>query len=245
MPGLLNTRVRPLLKWSNDDREFQYIVTDQDRAWFARAIWREGTPRVAVGYTLLQRFASLYPKYQTFAKFLRAYCQPINPAWYTTGFRHKRLLKSLRKKRDAQGIAAEIERARRRERYSTTPVAQIPENYRILADRILTGAPHNPVPTAEHFCISLAPSGASHAVAVDAARRYAERKRLPEPLAVAGGFGRGNNWFFQPRSGPPPRLAFDRHTETVSGALAQGGSSGAGAATAVALGLFALGRKKR
>ena len=199
---------RPVLQWKKGTVIQTYEVSDTDRVWLARSLWREGAPRTAVGHTLLQRFASLHPRYSTLTRFLRAYVQPINPQWFPTGYKHKRKVARLKKAGKHDRAADEIERARRRIGYARTPWEKIPQRYRELTDRLIAGAVPNPVPTAEHFSVSLATPGATHAQAKAEAEAYAKKRGLGPPVPVPGGFGRGQNWFFQAPHRKPPRLAF-------------------------------------
>lgn len=246
-------RYRPVLEWQNGQVAIKYTVTDEDRIWFARAIWREGPPRAAVGHTLIQRFASIYPTYPTLTSFLRAYSQPINPAWFPTGARHKRSLDRLRRAGKTREAAAEIEAARRRVEYSNTPWESIPEQYRQLSDNLLAGNVSNPVPTAEHFSMSFATRGADNTTAQSEAESWAKRHGFGKPLAVPGGFGIGQNWFFETGKGYPPRVAFTM-AQTVPGqpgtmltrTITPGkGGTAAALAVAVAIGIVATRSKKR
>lgn len=237
---------RPILQWTKGDVSHSYRVSTVDTVWLARALWREGAPRNAVGHTLLQRFASLYPKYKTLSKFLRAYVQPLNPNWYPNGYRSKRKVARLRKARKHQEAQAEIERAKRRMLYSTTPWESIPAAYRDLTQRLLSGVVPNPVPTAEHFCASQAKSGASHEEAKKAAQEYAEKKKLGQPIAVPGGFGQGMNWFFPLPGRKPPRVAMIVPHNYKGVIMARKVTPGQTAAVAfIGLGLVALAKRPR
>jgi hypothetical protein len=187
----------------------KYKVTPEDRVTFGRCIWREGKPRTAVGHTLIQRFASLYPKtYSNFSDFLRAYCQPINPRWFTTGNLHKARVARLTKQGKTDQAEDEKRRAKNRERYAVTPWEGIPEKYRELTDRILSGYTSSPVPTAVHFSVSRARPGATQAEAQAAALKYSQaRKGLGPPVAISEGWGSNVNWFFEAPGGRrPPRV---------------------------------------
>lgn len=198
---------QPSIQWRKGGVSHSYKLRENDVIWFARALWREGAPRAAVGYTLLQRFAALYPKYSTLTQFIRAYAQPLNPAWFPTGQRHKRKIARLKKDNRHIEASKEIERAKKRVTYSHTPWSEIPEQYRNLTERLLTGAVPNPTPTAIHFCASQAKRGATHDQARAAAEQYAQKKGLGPPVAVPGGYGLGMNWFFESRGPRPPRIA--------------------------------------
>lgn len=240
---------RPIIQWTKGTTTHSYQVTDTDRVWLARALWREGAPRSAVGHTLLQRFASLYPRYSTLTKFLRAYCQPLSTKWFPTGYRHKRKVAKLRKAGQTKRAKAEIEAARRRTVYSRTPWEQIPIQYRQITDRLLAGRVPNPVPAAEHFCISLARPGAPHAEAKAAAEQYAQKHGFGSPVAVPGGFGRGQNWFFEAPTRRPPRLTFIAGGHPTAAYMASRmvtpTPGETAAAAALTLGLVALSKRPR
>lgn len=237
---------RPILQWKKGEVSHSYQVSDTDRTWFARALWREGAPRNAVAHTLIQRFASLYPKYSTLTKFLRAYVQPLNPNWYPGGYRSKRKVEFLKKQKRYTEAQAEIERAKRRKVYSTTPWEQIPEQYRDLTDRVLSGAVPNPVPTAQHFCASQASPGATHEQAKEAAEKYAHKKNLGAPIPVAGGFGQGMNWFFPVQGQRPPKIAMILPKKVKGMVLARKVTPGETAIVGIiGLGLVAMAKRPR
>jgi hypothetical protein len=237
---------RPILQWKKGEVSHSYQVSDTDRTWLARSLWREGSPRNAVAHTLLQRFAALYPKYSTLTKFLRAYVQPLNPNWYPGGYRHKRKVAFLKKHRRHTEAQAEIERAKRRKQYSQTPWDQIPEQYRELTDRLLAGAVPNPVPSAQHFCASQARPGASHDQAKKAAEKYAEKKKLGAPIPVAGGFGQGVNWFFPVRGRNPPKIAMIEPKNFKGVVIARKVTPGSSAIVGIiGLGLVAMAKRPR
>lgn len=66
-------------------------IDTNDALWLARAVEAEGEPRPEVAQTLVNRWAWLAetPKtaavYPTLADLVRAYCQPVNPAWFVKG----------------------------------------------------------------------------------------------------------------------------------------------------------------
>lgn len=197
------------LVWQRAGKEYVYQLTDRDRADFYRCIWREGAPQRAVGWTLIQRFALLHPKpYATFGAFLRAYCQPINPRWFTSGKLHKAYHRRLVKIGDDRRAADELRRAQLREQYAVTPVEQIPSGFRQVVDRILSGRDVSPVPDAAHFSVARPPAGATEADAKRAAEDFADRKGFGRPVPVQGGWKGKINWFFRaPGNRRPPLVA--------------------------------------
>lgn len=204
---------KPILQWTKNGVSHQYTLNDYDVVWLARALWKEGAPRAAVGHTLLQRFAALYPQYTTLSKFLRAYCQPLNPHWFPSGYRHKRKVTRLKKLGKNLEAKKEIDRAKRRIEFSQTPWEDIPEQYRDLTLNLLKGLISNPVPKAVHFCMSQAKSGSTHEAAKIAAEQYAVNKGLGPPIPIAGGFGTGMNWFFESKGSGPPKIAMIGQTK--------------------------------
>lgn len=206
------TPTRPVIHWTHKGKPFSYTVTPEDRTWWIRAIWREGSPQIAVGHTLLQRFTYLYSTggpYRTLTSFLRAYCQPINPAWLPGGRLSEAKIKRLGKKGDQAGIEAERERAKKRAIYSSTPVSQIPVRYRQIAEQILSGATSSPIPGALHFTSSFAGRGDSPTVAKQKAENYAAKKNL-KTVRIAEGFGQGVNWFFSVPGKVPPEVTIGK-----------------------------------
>ena len=78
MPATVATPARKTLR-----------VYPDDALWLARAVEREGAPRDLVAQTLVNRWAwladqapGMYPRLQDL---VRAYAQPVNPAWFPGG----------------------------------------------------------------------------------------------------------------------------------------------------------------
>jgi hypothetical protein len=201
MPRALNPS-RPTLRWERKGRSFTYVVTPEDREWFARALWREGKPALAVGFTLLQRFAMVIATYPTLSAFLRAYCQPINPGWFPGGRLSEASIQRALARGDAAAAAAERERAAKRVQYSSTPLAAIPAQHVALADAILGGKLSSPVPTATHFTMSFAAEGDSAAIARQKGEAFAAARGL-KLVELPDGYQRGLNWFFRTEATPP------------------------------------------
>lgn len=67
-----------LLRWDEDDR-----------LWLSRAVEAEGAPRDLVAQTLVNRWAWLADttpgRYFKLSELVRAYAQPVNPAWFPNG----------------------------------------------------------------------------------------------------------------------------------------------------------------
>lgn len=91
-----------------------------DRLWLLRAVEAEGEPRDLVAQTLVNRWAFLWDttpgKYTRLLELVRAYAQPVNPAWFPDG---KLYLQSI-PKLEATGVQqAELRAQKRRDVYST------------------------------------------------------------------------------------------------------------------------------
>jgi hypothetical protein len=212
MPQQLTAPTRPVIRWSYNGKAYSYTVTPEDRIWWARAIWREGAPQIAVGHVLLQRFAYLYSTsglYKTLTAFLRAYCQPINPAWLPGGKLSEARIKRLLAKGDTSGADNERERAKSRAVYSNTPLSQIPIRYREIADQILSGTTQSPIPGAMHFTTSFAARTDSPTVAKQKAEAYAQKRNL-NSVAIPEGYQPGVNWFFSVPGRNPPSVSIGR-----------------------------------
>ncbi len=76
-----------LLRWDDDDR-----------LWLLRAVEAEGAPRDLVAQTLVNRWAWLADttpgRYFKLSELIRAYAQPVNPAWYPSGGLFKKQLEA-------------------------------------------------------------------------------------------------------------------------------------------------------
>lgn len=124
-------------------------VTTLDTLWLARAIEAEGEPRVQVGQTLINRWAWLWDKkpglFPTLASLIRAYAQPVNPAWFPGGA----LLDKWFKEHPNADHAAALERAaKRRDVHSTR------DTFSEATRRAVSQALYGPVvipPGATHF----------------------------------------------------------------------------------------------
>jgi hypothetical protein len=205
MPSTVNTPTLPALRWKYQGARHDYSLTARDRDDFYRAVWREGKPQLAVAHTLLQRFAYLYSTtrpYSTLSSFLRAYVQPINPRWFSSGDLHKAQVARLEKAGKGAEALAEKARAKKREAYAVTPITSIPREYNELSALVLSGATTSPVPTALHFIMSSAGAGDDELTARDKALAEATRKGLVL-VPIAEGYRRGLNWFFSTGMTPP------------------------------------------
>lgn len=71
---------------------------DDDRLWLLRAVEAEGDPRELVAQTLVNRWAWLTDttpgRYFRLSELVRAYAQPVNPAWFPSGALFKKQYES-------------------------------------------------------------------------------------------------------------------------------------------------------
>ena len=91
-----------------------------DRLWLLRAVEAEGEPRDLVAQTLVNRWCWLWDempgKYTELHELVRAYAQPVNPAWFPMGKLHLKRLETLQ----GDQASSEVRRAElRRDVHST------------------------------------------------------------------------------------------------------------------------------
>jgi hypothetical protein len=170
-----------------------YTISVADYTDLARAVEREGPPKLAVAWTLLQRFGLLYPLYPNLSVFVKAYAQPINPQWFSNGPAHLAALAKL----DSYGKAKENTAASQREGWAKTPLESISKDTLAVLDAVFAGT-KSPVPLASHYAAPITRAN------VDAA------KKARADFASKRGYGvvdYGNiltdNWFYSeaPMSG--------------------------------------------
>lgn len=169
-------------------RESRYVLTDLDYLDLARALDREGPPKLGVAWTLIQRFGMLYPLYPSFSVFVRAYAQPINPEWFATGKRHLAEVKRLNG--DLKAVARENAQAVLREQWAVVPLAKITQDTRAVINSIFTGTA-SPLPNSTHYA---APITRSSVEAAEASREAFARKR--NYTAIPYGDILTHNWFY-------------------------------------------------
>ena len=101
-------------------RGYSLSWTEDDRLWLLRAVEAEGPPRSLVAQTLVNRWAWLWDttpgRYLTLTDLVRAYAQPVNPAWFPEG---KLFEQSLGKLPPEQRLAAAQRAERRRDVHAT------------------------------------------------------------------------------------------------------------------------------
>lgn len=175
-----------------NNQKKDYALNNEDYLALLRAVEFEGEPREAVAWTLLQRFAYIYPQYKSLAKFIQAYAQPINPRWFVSGDLHKARYAKLIKANLIDEASDELQRAKRREVYASTPIEKISRATRDVVDPIFLGGP-SPVPGAVHY---RAPTVNTKSVeeAKQARNQFAEKYQLQRVIEY--GDPTRQNWFF-------------------------------------------------
>jgi len=177
--------------------DYSYPISERDRLDLTRAVAKEGSPADAVTWSLIQRFAWLYPAYGTLSDFVRAYAQPINPRWFPDGDKHRSYIAGLKKRKASAEVIKEAEKdARNRITYAKASYSDIPEKYTELVLSVLDNKVSNPVPGGVHYIASQAPHNVSEPAARLLQEKYAaNRTDLKEPLYLNSSRV-GNNWFF-------------------------------------------------
>jgi len=123
-----------------------YTMSDTDVEWLARSLWGEASTeagKIAVAWSHMNRFLlvnyvwlkSGWP----FWRYMQSHSQPINPEWLADG-------KFCEPGGKYHGNSTHCSTAqlRKREKYQTTPYAQIPKINRRLAEAFAAGEIENP-----------------------------------------------------------------------------------------------------
>ena len=154
----------------------------------AQAVEHEGYPREGVAWALLQRYAWLVTQgvQTSLAKLVEQYAQPINPAWFPNGQKHRDEVARLERLGDYGGAEVEKLKAKNRLKKASTTWEELrPEVKRTVLD-IFSGKVKSPVRGAVHYLASRAP---------DFAGNQAKKPNLIL-LDRGYGFGPGRNVFF-------------------------------------------------
>lgn len=175
-----------------NNQKKEYVLSNEDYLALLRAVEFEGEPRDAVAWTLLQRFAFIYPQYDSLAKFIQAYAQPINPRWYPTGDLHKARFAVLAKAKRVQEAEDELKRAARRVQYGNTPIEKISRATRDVVDPIFLGGA-SPVQGAVHYRAPTVDTKSADE-AREARQKFAEKYQLQRVIEY--GDPTTQNWFF-------------------------------------------------
>jgi len=196
------------MRWLKGQKVVEYDADNTDALKLAQAVAREGQPYDAVAWTLVQRFALIFPKYPTLAKFVEAYAQPVNPRWFPDGDLHIRRMKQLEGNQKKQ--ADEQRRASNRRGYADKRWEELPAFARTAALEAIAASGDSPVPGSVHFRASMAPSGSSKRASFDRAKRYADnRPDLSEVVRIPEGYGNKVNWFFRSAGSNALRMLAD------------------------------------
>ena len=111
-----------------------------DWVWLARAVQAEGEPRDLVAQTLVNRWAWFRDRgqvqYPTLTALVRAYAQPVNPAWMPGGHLHEAV---LRETADPAARAELQERARVRRDTHAKRTMFYPDTHAAVAQALGTG----------------------------------------------------------------------------------------------------------
>lgn len=119
-----------------------YTLTEEDIEWLARSLWGESTngsdrAHAAVAWTMFRRYMNIKFAWltmtSTFAGFIRAFSQPVNPAWLLGGSKCP----------DNSPQGCEKERTDRRVRIQNDP---IPEKYLDFARKFADGEIEDSLP---------------------------------------------------------------------------------------------------
>jgi len=178
-----------VLVFQKSGREQRYVLTDADYLDLARALEREGPPKLGVAWTLIQRFGMLYPLYSSFSTFVRAYAQPINPDWFPTGKRHLQAIEQM--KGDLKAIAFENQQAQLRKQWAAVPLSQIGSDTRHVIDSIFSGQAPSPIPASSHYAAPITRKDVETATAARAA--FAQRRNYQ---VLDYGNILTSNWFY-------------------------------------------------
>jgi len=127
---------------------FRYQITNDDMLWLARATWGEAATSMRGGQAVIWAMAQYHalvigggsrrPAFSTFTALLRAYCQPINPAWADpNGAMCQR-----------QPGVCSARHIARRQQITNAAWSSIPASVRQLVLEFMRGQLPNPVPGA-------------------------------------------------------------------------------------------------
>lgn len=160
---------------------FSYRLTDDDVLWAGRMVDGEGDSDAAlVLWSMTQRFGGLVRR-GSFARFIRAYSQPINPIWLRNGVCCAPGATGCpaRPSRSFYGEDPCSEsRLVRRERMASLPWPQLPAGVRRDVLRWANAKMSNPVPRA-----------------VDFAAPFLVQRKMARPGNELELIKRGRNWF--------------------------------------------------
>lgn len=181
-----------IIAFSNKGKQVTYILNDEDYLTLLRAVEFEGSPKNAVAWTFLQRFAFVYPTYTSLDKLIKAYSQPINPAWFPDGNRHKAYVKLLEGKGRDKEALEEIKRAEKRISKASTPISKISIDTINAVNKVFE-TNISPVPGSVHF---RAPTIQTN-VAENASIAQKEFAKIRNLIPIPYGNIIKENWLFE------------------------------------------------
>lgn len=188
MQSSANTENTAKLVWQWGGHWYSLPVSPRDMLVLARAVEEEGFPQAGVAWALLQRAAWLRTQGQnvSLAKLVEQYAQPINPAWFATGEKHRAEIARLERLGDTRGVAQERARADVRPLKASRPWSSLsPETHAVIAG-VLSNSIKSPVTGAVHYWASRGPD-------------FATNQQAKPGLILLDrgyGFGPGRNVFF-------------------------------------------------
>lgn len=178
----------PRLVWQWEGKWYDVPITSHDVLMLARAVNEEGYPREGVAWALIQRTAWLHTKGKkiSLGRLVEQYAQPLNPAWFPEGAKHKAEVARLERLGDFAGALTEQNRATLRPAKAAKGWNDLSEETRKVVTNIMTGQSQSPVVGAVHYWASRGPDFLSN-----------QAKKPELTLLDRGyGFGAGRNVFF-------------------------------------------------
>jgi hypothetical protein len=198
MNNRYNKNKHSYLSWKNNKGiDFTYYITETDKDKLLKACAYEGKPQTAVCWTLLQRFAFIYPKFKTLDAFITSYVQPINPAWFVAGKKHKAYIERISKQYTGNELKLKIADANRRavnrKKYATSVVTD--NKYIDIIESIFNLSVPSPGYNIIHYCTSFASIKDSEAAAKQKAIAFGLKKQMIL-VDFEQSFLPGTNWFY-------------------------------------------------
>lgn len=192
------------LKFTRKGEEYAYTLSDEDILSLYQATYKEGANNLGVVWSLLNRFAWLYPEgiYPTLEKYVIAYAQPINPLWFPSGSKYKLFVSDLRNKYSGEVLADKLRKALKsaEERiiFAKLTKSEIPQRIIDLVDSVLNGKSQK-IKGVLHYIFSMAPNNATEKEAKQIHETYAKTRNL-FPISIESSKSKFN-WFFSVEKG--------------------------------------------
>lgn len=182
--------------------EYHYDLTNNDILNLLRATYKEGKQKEAVAYTLLSRFAWIYPQglYKDLSSFIIAYAQPLNPKWFPSGSAHLATVRSLRKEYSGAELEHKLNSMERlayqRVLNASLSIDKIPDTTKNVVYGILKGKIKNPVKGSMHFVASQANQNDNQTLSLEKQKIFASKRSDIGRVIEYSDATAGNNWFF-------------------------------------------------